>query len=110
MTAIEDLAKIYLANKSSLTSENLEQFFGKSKPHWWIAKFWHLPKTTFQFSLPNQFQDLTENNEKPFINSLLEKTKQIEVVSIILRFVRPDLYGILSSPVEQVLNVRWGSS
>ncbi len=30
MTAIEDLAKIYLANKSSLTSENLEQFFGKS--------------------------------------------------------------------------------
>src|SRR6185312_6184540 len=40
------------------------------------------------------------------IGSLLEVFKSIELVSIILRFVRPEDYGIISSPVERVLDSR----
>jgi hypothetical protein len=55
--------------------------------------FWNLPK-----------------NERSLIESLLDVFKSIELVSIILRFVRPDHFGIISPPVERILEVRRGSN
>lgn len=53
--------------------------------------FWNLPK-----------------KERSLIKSLLDVFKFIELVSIILRFVRPEHYGIISPPVERILEVRRG--
>jgi Domain of unknown function (DUF4145) len=44
--------------------------------------------------------------EEDLIASLLGVFKSIELVSIILRFVRPKCYGIISPPVEKILDVR----
>ena len=53
--------------------------------------------------------DLDQKNEKQAIRELLEELRQIELVSIVLRFAKPDAYGILSPPVERALNVAWES-
>ena len=44
-------------------------------------------------------------NEKTIIRKLFEKFRQIEPVSVILRFVEPERYGIISPPVEKVLGL-----
>jgi hypothetical protein len=50
--------------------------------------FWHLPK-----------------HEDRIIPALLEVFKFIEPVSVLLRFIVPEHYGILSPPVEKALEV-----
>lgn len=50
------------------------------------------------------FQTLPEN-EQQVVEDLLETFRQIELVSVILRFVVPKYYGILSPPVEKVLGI-----
>lgn len=50
--------------------------------------FWNLPK-----------------REEKAISSLLQAFRQIEPVSVILRFIRPEHYGIMSPPVENVLGL-----
>jgi len=50
------------------------------------------------------FQTLPKNEER-VIEDLLEAFHQIELVSVILRFVVPEYYGILSPPVEKVLGI-----
>ena len=50
------------------------------------------------------FRTLPEEEEK-VIEDLLETFHQIELVSVILRFVVPEHYGIMSPPVEKVLGI-----
>ena len=50
------------------------------------------------------FRELPDN-EKQVIEDLVETFHQIELVSVILRFVVPRHYGILSPPVEKVLGI-----
>lgn len=50
------------------------------------------------------FQSLPDKEEQ-VIEDLLEAFHQIELVSVILRFVAPKHYGILSPPVEKVLGI-----
>ena len=50
------------------------------------------------------FRTLPEEEEK-VIGDLLETFHQIELVSVILRFVVPEHYGIMSPPVEKVLGI-----
>ena len=99
-----------LRNQKLLTYEDLRGF--ESPTHWWFQKYWVFPpehrvaselkRRTFNFwRLPN--------GEVSLLASLLEVFKSIELVSIILRFVRPEHYGIISPPVERVLDVRRGS-
>ena len=108
MLAIEDAGK-KLINKTTLTFQDLEEFVTKAKQHWWFASFWEFPKKDGQISLSHRFRELEPRNEKQVIEELLHQIKQIELVSIVLRFVRPDDYGILSPPVERILNVNWGN-
>ena len=53
------------------------------------------------------FRTLPENpeKEKRIIDDLLETFRQIELVSVVLRFVVPEHYGIMSPPVEKVLGI-----
>lgn len=54
-----------------------------------------------------KFRNLHRNREreKQMIKGLLGVFRQIEIVSVILRFIDPRRYGILSSPVEKVLGI-----
>lgn len=98
-----------LRSKKTLGYGDL-QFF-EAKEHWWFTRFWVFPpehhvtpelaKRTFHFwNLPR--------NEREVIADLLDVFKSIELVSIILRFIVPGNYGIISPPVERVLDVRRG--
>lgn len=112
----QDLAAIELAvaplrNRRPLTYDELRDF---ESPRNWVFKTWwvfppehhvtqELKSREFNFwRLPQKEQSL--------IKSLLDVFKSIELVSIILRFVRPEHYGIISPPVERILNVRRGSN
>lgn len=99
-----------LRNRKPLTYEDLRDF--ESPSHWWFQKYWVFPpehhvtaelkRRKFNFwRLPKE--------EAPLISSLLDVFKSVDLVSIVLRFVRPEHYGILSPPVERVLDVRRGS-
>ena len=50
--------------------------------------FWNLPR-----------------NEDRVVQQLLDIFRQVELVSVILRFVVPEHYGIISPPVENVLGI-----
>jgi hypothetical protein len=111
LKAIEEaVRKRKLRSKRTLTYADL-QFF-EAREHWWFEKFWVFPPAetitsalkakTFNFwNLPK--------NEHEIIADLLDVFKSIELVSIILRFINPTYYGIISPPVERVLDVRRGS-
>ena len=47
--------------------------------------------------------------EENLIGELLHAFKAIELVSIILRFIRPEKYAIFSTPTEMLLEIRRGS-
>ena len=98
-----------LRNRRPLTYNDLRYF--ESPRNWEFRRWWDFPpehhvtpelkRREFNFwRLPKQEQRL--------VKSLLEVFKSIEIVSIILRFVRPEHYGIISHPVERILDVRRG--
>jgi hypothetical protein len=71
-------------------------------------KFWAWPSAEeMQTGLANQELDLWNlpKNEKPLIKKLRGVFKTFETVSVVLRFVVPEHYGILSTPVEHVLGI-----
>ena len=99
-----------LRDKELLSYSDLVRL--ESPNHWWFEKFWvfppehqisqHLKRRKFNFwTLPKK--------ESEVIASLYEVFRSIELVSIILRFMKPEMYGIISPPVERVLDVRRGS-
>src|SRR5689334_22503868 len=83
--------------KTPLSYSHLARF--ESPKHWWFEKFWVFPpenqitpalkRREFDFwALPKR--------ESEVINSLYDVFRSIELVSIILRFIRPENYGIIS--------------
>ncbi len=110
-----DLASVeakvrHLRGREPLTYADLRYF--ESPEHWWFQRFWVFPprervepaleKETFDF------WNLPKRDEERTIRRLLYIFKSIELVSIILRFIRPEHYGIYSSPVQHMLNIRHG--
>lgn len=113
----QDLAAIELAvaplrNRRPLTYDDLREF--ESPRNWEFKTWWVFPPehhVTAELKKSHQFNfwRLPEN-EQTLIRSLLDVFKSIELVSIILRFVRPEKYGIISPPVERILDVRRGGN
>jgi hypothetical protein len=71
-------------------------------------KFWTWPSADeMQSGLSGEI-DLWNlpKNEKPLIRKLRGVFKTYEAVSVVLRFVVPEHYGILSTPVEHVLGIQ----
>ncbi|MCA9421599.1 MAG: hypothetical protein KC592_11290 [Nitrospira sp.] len=100
-----------LKEKYPIAFEDLQElFFACRDKNWWFEDYWELPQKNGPLEFSFQFCDLDETVEEQGIQELLSELKQIELVSIVLRFVRPDQYGILSPPVQRVLNVNWGSN
>ena len=71
-------------------------------PDWW-------PKLSKDFGPIPLTQPLKSRKDKrKVVEDLLVPIQQIEVVSIVLRFVFPEEFGIMSPPVLRLLNVAPG--
>ena len=93
-----------------LTYQDLTFFVTKER--WWFEKFWVFPpESQISPALKRRKYNFWRlpNRESEVIASLYEVFRSIELVSIILRFIKPESYGIISPPVEQILDVRRGS-
>lgn len=90
-----------------LTHEALTKII-KSPDFSAAQKFWTWPSPTeMQEGLAEEI-DLWNlpKNEKPLIRKLRGVFKTFEATSVVLRFVIPEHYGILSTPVEHVLGIQ----
>lgn len=117
LKAIEEDVRTLRHARRKLTVSDLDCF--RNKDHWWFERYWVLPPATdvdpHLEGKTFDFHQLSKKNEgssreQAVIESLLAAFRSIELVSIILRFVRPESFGILSPPIERVLDVRRGSN
>ena len=114
--AVEDLRSNTVSVRDILT--HFRAHFQNTE-HWWFHQYWLFPSLD-DLSDEDQtkiidFHPLSEQNEgkpleKKVIHELLEAFRQIELVSIILRFVCPVSFGILSPPVEYLLGLHSGKN
>jgi len=72
-----------------------------------FAEWWKIPDINEEDFMPFKgvFTKL-KALDKEVISMLFDLIKNIEIVSCILRFIDPKNYGILSPPVENILNVK----
>lgn len=109
LTAVEKKVR-QLRRKVQLTYSDLSYF--ESPEHWWFKRFWIFPpESRIESQLKGvtfDFWNLAPENEAAVIRKLLYIFKSIELVSVILRFVRPDNYAIFSSPNRHLLEIRPG--
>ena len=111
LSAVEQKVK-HLRRRTPLAYEDLKYF--ESPDHWWFQRFWVFPpKDSIEPALRKEtfdFWNLPDSNEAEIVRRLLYIFKSIELVSIILRFIRPEHYSIYSSPVQHMLEIRHGRS
>ncbi len=73
------------------------------------TKFWTWPSAAeMEAGLGTEELDLWNlpKNERPLLKKLRGVFKTFEAVSVVLRFVVPEHYGILSTPVEHLLGIQ----
>ena len=109
LTAVESKVK-RLRRKTELTYDDLSYF--EAPEHWWFKRFWVFPPESSVApalkGIKFDFWNLSSENESGLIRELLYVFKSIELVSIILRFIRPENYAIFSSPAQRLLDIRRG--
>ena len=101
-----------LAPRDTLTYGHIEQITDLKL--WAGQQFWQWPtRTEFNERLRDYpVRDLwnVKGREKEVIGQLLNLFRHIEPVSVVLRFLHPKHFGILSPPVEKLLELRASSS
>jgi len=109
LASVEERVR-HLRRSTPLTYADLKYF--ESPEHWWFRRYWVFPpKDRIEPALEKEtfdFWNLPESNEAGTIRRLLYIFKSIELVSIILRFIRPEHYAIYSSPIQYMLDIRHG--
>jgi len=109
LAAVENKVR-HLRRKTPLTFKDLSDF--ESPENWWFQRYWVFPPeeriTPALEGKTFDFWNLSRSNEADLIREILYVFKSIDLVSIILRFIRPDDYAILSSPMQHLLNIRGG--
>lgn len=105
---IEELAAD-IRLSSNLTCENVRKITDAGL--WSGRGFWQWP-TAEEFNdrlkqhpVGDLSTELRERGEQHVVGQLLGVFRHIEPVSVVMRFVKPDDYGILSYPVEKILEV-----
>ena len=79
------------------------------------AGFWH-GRTFWQWPTQEEFEDRCETGavedlwslprrQNAIVDQLLRVFRHIEPVSVVLRFINPQNFGILSAPVEKILEI-----
>lgn len=94
-----------VAKKDSLSLENLMLI--RDAEEWEYSKFWPDPEAMLKLRKPIEgcFR-LGWEGRGAAIKKLYDRFQHIEVVSIILRFVDPNNFGIISPPVEKFLGLQ----
>jgi len=98
----------YLENKFSILKEGeplTVDLLRELKKHFPFKKYWYFPrlKKPFGRKLEEKTKNLFEKSQEEIIRTLTEIFKNIEVVSIILRFADPENYGITSAPTRYMV-------
>ncbi len=87
----------------------IELLQDRDRKYWSFLTFWKIPSITDADLEPlrGAFKGLKrKGTDKALIAGLFAVTKNIEVVSCILRFVEPANYAIMSPPVENLMSTR----
>ncbi len=112
LRSVETAAKKIRSDPAnSFTYEDLETIINPA--FWDGAEFWRWPsREDVEADLRNGTWDFWNlpKNEVSLLERLITLFRFIEPVSVILRFVVPQDYGIFSAPVNKVLEVRQGNS
>jgi hypothetical protein len=100
-----------LIDKRKLTCKDLRFFMDEAR--WPFGEFASLP-TDEELSRALEsktfdFRHISSKGETNLIRELFAVLRSIDLVSIVLRFIRPDRYGVISPPVERILDLRRGS-
>ena len=104
---IEDVTAEIRKNRQ-LTYEDIERILDRNV--WNADMFGYWPKRQDIESILNlNFKDLP-GRQDDVIRDMYSVFRQIEPISVILRFVMPEEYGIISAPVEKVLGVNYFGS
>ena len=103
----QDLASVEQEVKDQLVGQDVTldvlQTIERSSS-WSYEAWWNESSKSFRpVTLPQDCADFDQRRK--VICSLLEELRHIEVVSIVLRFVDPDHFGIMSPPVTTLLNL-----
>ena len=108
---IEKLAS-GIRSSRTLTYENIRQITDVKL--WGAEQFWQWPtREEFEARLRQYpIDDLwhVKKKERAIVHQLLNIFRHIEPVSVLMRFLYPDHFGILSPPVEKLLEVSPSSS
>jgi hypothetical protein len=109
LSTIELFVQEVRENKEIFSERHYEFIEDKEHRYWPFSAYWHFPRLKQQaFQLIDSALKLRINNPEECLKILLDKIKNIAIVSAILRFVDPHNFGILSPPVEKVLEVKRG--
>ena len=105
LKSIEDAAKD-IRSTGQLTYEGIEKIRAENVWNANVFGYWP-PQAEVEPSLKAMKWGIRElrEEEEAVISNLLRVFRQIEPVSVILRFIVPEEYGILSPPVEKVLGL-----
>lgn len=103
---LDVLEKVFLPVKNckeELSPKHLEAI----RDDYAFEKWWKMPGIKEEDFSPLEgiFSKLEPHN-KEIVGKLFDLVKNIEIVSCILRFIDPQNYGIMSPPVENILNVK----
>jgi hypothetical protein len=101
LSAVEaDVAKIGAAGVTREVLRTIELSAAWTYPQWW-------PRLSERLATPVALPDgrVTDPVAQKAIRDLYEQLKHIEVVSVALRFLRPQAFAIISPPVTALLNL-----
>lgn len=77
----------------------------EESPHWTYAKWWPRRSSEFGAALALPASLIDEKAKRKAADDLDKRLKHIEVVSVVLRFICPEEFGIISPPVVSLLNL-----
>jgi hypothetical protein len=92
-------------SRMQIGPEELRIIEDESESAWTYKEWWdqYSGQVEQPIQLPPEVQ--SREGKQKAIEILYEKIKHIEIVSIVLRFLRPQEFGIISPPVEHLLNL-----
>jgi len=95
-----------------ITRKIIDAVQDKPRKYWDFQKFWFFPPGEKMEEAIEKLGtieiDLDKESSSVIAQKLFKRLPWIQIVSVILRFVDPDRYGIISTPVEFVLWIQRG--
>jgi len=107
MNELEKIFKPIKDGREELTVDHIRALRDDENKYWSFLNWWRMPEIN-----ENELLILrgalveVKRKDKILVKKLIDILKNIEIVSCILRFIDPNNYGILSSPVESLLNIK----